>query len=418
MLTSQTPDAAPALSLCMIVRDEAELLPRFLEHAQGLWDELVVVDTGSRDQTIPLLQQAGARIVERPWTGDFAAARNAGLELARGRWILFLDADEMISPELVAQIKALVADPQAGAATLQMRNLLPRGNHRQSGLLRLFRNDPHIRFRHRIHEEVGTAVQAFLGRTGLQLRHLPGTVLHLGYVRERAQAKNKQQRDSELLWRSVGEDANDFYSWFKLLELGRFWNDPQLAQRAAEGCLAALDRAGPEALAGKPFGGELVVLIAGGLYPQDADRSAALLARWEPGLEPSAAFHLRAGELAELRRRPDEAARRFQRCLELADRTADVQLATVRPLMGLARLALGRPDGLDLAWDFTRQALSFNPRDREALLAALAICRTAGGQRLLDQFIAQHRERHGASDDLEDARRELLGLPSPAQQGP
>ena len=54
-------------------------------------------------------------------------------------------------------------------------------------------------------------------------------MLHLGYVRERAQARNKKQRDTELLWRSVGEDPNDFYSWFKLLELARFWNDPQLA---------------------------------------------------------------------------------------------------------------------------------------------------------------------------------------------
>ena len=78
--------------------------------------------------------------------------------------------------------------------------------------------------------------------------------------------------------------------------------------------------------------------------------------------------------------------------------------------MGLARLALSRPDGLDLAWDFTRQALAFNPRDREALLAALAICQTAGGQALLDQFVADHRQRHGDTDELEDARREVLGL--------
>jgi hypothetical protein len=231
-------------------------------------------------------------------------------------------------------------------------------------------------------------------------------------VRERAQARNKKQRDSELLWRSVGEDENDFYSWFKLMELARFWNDPLLGGQAAAGCLAALDRAGPGALAGQAYGGELLVLIAAGLHRDDLEPSVALLARWEPGLEPSAALHLRAGELAELRKRPDEAARRFQRCLDLADRTADVQLATVRPLMGLARLALSRPGGLDLAWDFTRQALAFNPRDREALLAALAICQTAGGQALLDRFLTDHRQRHGDTDELEDARREVLALPA------
>src|SRR6185436_13910378 len=73
----------PRLSLCMIVRDEADLLPRFLEQAQGLWDELCVVDTGSSDSTVDILTKAGARIFHRAWDEDFAAARNAGLVWAR-----------------------------------------------------------------------------------------------------------------------------------------------------------------------------------------------------------------------------------------------------------------------------------------------------------------------------------------------
>jgi hypothetical protein len=393
----------------MIVRDEAELLPQFLQHAAGLWDELVVVDTGSRDETRELLAAAGARIFQRPWTDDFAAARNASLEQARGRWILFLDADEMVSPELCAQIRALLDDPRAGAATVQMRNLLPHGHHRQSSLLRLFRNDPQIRFRHRIHEEVASAVAAHLRRERLALRHLSGVVQHLGYVRERAQARNKRQRDAQLLWRAVGDDRQDFYSWFKLAELARFWDDRQLAREAATGCLAALESGGPQALAGQPFGGELVVLLADGLHRDDPAAAGALLARWEPHLAPSAAFSLRAGELAELQRRPDEASRRFRRCLELGDVTADVQLATVRPLMGLARLAMARADGLEQAWGFIQQALAHNPRDREALLAALAICQATGGRPLVDRFVSEHRQGHGACEELEAAQRELLG---------
>ena len=62
------------ISLCLIVRDEAELLPQFLQHASGLWDDLCVVDTGSRDATREILAAAGARIIERAWDDDFSAA--------------------------------------------------------------------------------------------------------------------------------------------------------------------------------------------------------------------------------------------------------------------------------------------------------------------------------------------------------
>ena len=78
------------LSLCMIVKDEAEMLPEFLKRARGLWDELVVVDTGSQDDTVAILEAAGAKVLHRPWQNDFALARNFSLEAAAGVWILSL----------------------------------------------------------------------------------------------------------------------------------------------------------------------------------------------------------------------------------------------------------------------------------------------------------------------------------------
>ena len=78
--------AAPELSVCMIVRDEAEALPATLASLRVPADELVVVDTGSRDATREIARRAGARVLEEPWRDDFAAARNAALTAARGRW--------------------------------------------------------------------------------------------------------------------------------------------------------------------------------------------------------------------------------------------------------------------------------------------------------------------------------------------
>ena len=74
------------LSLCMIVKDEAVMLPGFLERVRGLWDELVVVDTGSTDTSVALLEASGARVLHQPWRHDFALARNHSLEAATGEW--------------------------------------------------------------------------------------------------------------------------------------------------------------------------------------------------------------------------------------------------------------------------------------------------------------------------------------------
>ena len=76
------------ISLCMIVRDEAENLERCLRSVAGVVDELCVLDTGSTDGTIELARRLGARVSSAPWTQDFSAARNASVALASGDWIL------------------------------------------------------------------------------------------------------------------------------------------------------------------------------------------------------------------------------------------------------------------------------------------------------------------------------------------
>ncbi len=221
------------LSLCMIVRDEAEMLPRCLAAVRGLWSELLVVDTGSRDGTVAVLEGEGARVIHRVWDDDFSAARNAGLEQATGDWILCLDADEIVSPGLATQMRPLLGDPGAGAATVVIRNHLPHGHRRDASVLRLFRNHPSVRFQFPIHEDVTDAVRARLAADGRRLRHLPGVVEHLGYVRAHAASRNKKARDTELLLRCLEHDRGDLYSWFKLLELARFWGDRVLWSEAA-----------------------------------------------------------------------------------------------------------------------------------------------------------------------------------------
>lgn len=393
------------LSLCLIVKDEEAMLPGLLESARGLWDELVAVDTGSGDRTVALLEAAGARVLHRPWDGDFSAARNHGLEAATGDWVLFLDADERLTPALRDEVRALLGREDVGAATVRLFNVGAHGSVRESRLLRLFRRAPEVRFRFPIHEEVASGVSAMLARTGRALVHLDGQVEHLGYARAHAAARGKKERDLGLLARCLAEDPDDLYSHFKVLEQCRFWKDAPRWEQAAREARAALERARPEALLALHVGGELVVLVAEGLFPREPAQALALLEAGAARVQPSAALWLRRGELLERLGRPAEAWDAFHQALALRERTLEVQLATVRPTMGLSRLALGAGN-VGVALQLAEQALSGHPRDPEALLATLFLRQAAGGADGVRAFLTDYRRLFGDTEELRDALRE------------
>lgn len=95
------------ISLCMIVKNEEEVLARCLESVQPLVDELIIVDTGSDDETITIARNYTDLIYQIPWEDDFAKARNFAFSKATGDYIMWLDADDSISPENVKRFHAL-----------------------------------------------------------------------------------------------------------------------------------------------------------------------------------------------------------------------------------------------------------------------------------------------------------------------
>ena len=119
------------LSLCMIVRDEEEMLPRCLAAVAPAVDEIIVVDTGSRDRTIEIAESFGARVIEREWTGSFSDARNVSFDAATGDWIIYLDADEVLVSEDVERLRALTGRTWREAFYLVRDELHRRGGRRQ-----------------------------------------------------------------------------------------------------------------------------------------------------------------------------------------------------------------------------------------------------------------------------------------------
>jgi len=114
-----------ALSVCIITLNEEANIVRTLQSVKGIADEVIVVDSGSTDATVALSQANGAKVFVEPWKG-FAPQKNSALAKATGDWILSLDADEEVSPELAASIAAIVKSSTAPAFTgytMNRRNL-------------------------------------------------------------------------------------------------------------------------------------------------------------------------------------------------------------------------------------------------------------------------------------------------------
>lgn len=103
------------LSLAIITHNEEENLPRLLESAKGMAAEIVIVDSGSTDRTEAIAHEAGATFLNAKWEG-FIVQKNRVLDACTQPWVLFLDADEALSPELVASLEALFADGAIPAA--------------------------------------------------------------------------------------------------------------------------------------------------------------------------------------------------------------------------------------------------------------------------------------------------------------
>ncbi len=153
----------PRLSAILIVKNEEANLPRCLASLAGLADEVVVVDTGSSDRTVEIAREAGAQVHFFPWNGDEAAARNASVAHATGRWLFQIDADEEVSAELkrellreLARCDALEAeDPFSPALphsfSFVIRNIYLHGAASRSRIFRIGRARPDYAFHGTVH---------------------------------------------------------------------------------------------------------------------------------------------------------------------------------------------------------------------------------------------------------------------------
>lgn len=203
------PAERPLLSLCLIVRDEAERIGRCLDAALPIADEIVVVDTGSTDGTAAIAEAKGARVVPFVWIDDFAAARNAALDAARGDWILMLDADEVLERPRRERLRKLLAEAREPAFTVEIVSPRGAGRVETARIARLFRRDPRHRYEGRIHESVLGSICRALGRETISPEASGLRARHEGYTPEMTAARGKEERNRRLLLAEIEDKPDD-----------------------------------------------------------------------------------------------------------------------------------------------------------------------------------------------------------------
>ena len=229
----------------MMVRDEEELLAPALESAGLACDELIVVDTGSKDRTIEIARAHGAKVFEFQWCDDFSAARNETLRHAIGDWILILDADERLRGPNAARLRASLPAPTGHPFQVFMLDVI---NVRADGGVissaygvRIVPNDRRLGYRGRVHNNFCALDPAF---PEIRASHLEGVeILHLGYDPELYARRRKAERSLPLLEATVRDEpdnlAQRYYLGREYLRLARL----EEAIGALEHVVANLGRA-------------------------------------------------------------------------------------------------------------------------------------------------------------------------------
>jgi glycosyltransferase involved in cell wall biosynthesis len=202
------------LSLCMIVRDEAENLADCLACVKDIVDEMIVVDTGSSDGTADLARNLGAKVFSFPWCDDFSAARNESIRHATGDYIIWLDADDRFDEENRSKIKRL-KDSLPPERNLAFQFIL---SNRQNGRemdrcrqMRLFPRLDDVGFDGRIHEQVTYS----LHRKGIRTEETDIRVDHMGYP-DLEGLRNKAQRNVRLMRLEAAERPENWANRFHL----------------------------------------------------------------------------------------------------------------------------------------------------------------------------------------------------------
>lgn len=203
------------LTLCMIVKNEEENLKNCLSKAADFVDEIVIVDTGSKDNTKSIALEFTDKIYDFKWCNDFSKARNFSISKSSNDWILVLDADEIITEFSRYNIDNFIknASNKNKVGRIQRINIMEYSNENKKYIERVNRlfNKNYFHYEGIIHEQLA----AFNGKT-YETDVIDITAEHIGYTKEVLARTDKLKRNISLLKEALKNDSKDPYVYFQL----------------------------------------------------------------------------------------------------------------------------------------------------------------------------------------------------------
>lgn len=395
------------LSLCMIVKNEADSLGDCLKSVQDWVGEIVVLDTGSTDRTVAIAEEFGAKVGYFPWNQDFAAARNEALKLVTKEWVLVLDADEQLNPAAKAEIEAAIAEPETLVVNL-MRLEIGASQSPYSLVSRLFRSHPKITFDRPYHAMIDDSVTELLqAEPHWQIKEIPlVAIFHTGYQRAAIAKLEKSTRAKLAMESYYKTHPNDAYVCSKL---GGIYLAEGLTKQALKTLKQGLKYSTNES---PHVIYELHYHLANA-FRQNRENDKAIkhysLALEQPLMgKLKIGAHHNLGALLQTLGQPERAIAQHQATVKI-----DPTFASGFYHLGMAHKAVGNVEQAIAAYENSLKLDPLNPWTHQNLAAILfRIGQTAESIKFFKQAIALHQEQNPAeAQRLRAKLQELTNQP-------
>lgn len=188
---SESNTSRSKISFCMIAKNEEKYLERCLNSVKDFVDEIIIVDTGSTDNTKEIAKNFNAKIFDFVWENDFSKARNFSLEKCSFPWILTLDADEVLDEKTTHFIKTMTLNSDVIAYTVARKDLFEK-EEKNSQLYRFFQNIPEIKYELPIYESIVKSVKNIVNDKVYKVESSNLIINHYGYTSDLENSKHKR----------------------------------------------------------------------------------------------------------------------------------------------------------------------------------------------------------------------------------
>ncbi|GAB6927540.1 hypothetical protein JCM10914A_15230 [Paenibacillus sp. JCM 10914] len=199
------------ISACLIVKDEEMYIEQCIQSLKPVVNEIIVVDTGSTDQTLAKLEQNSINVFHYEWNNSFSEARNYAISLASEPTILVIDADETLDPSTVPSLNEYLSHSRNLPASVNIVSKLDRYRNVNSRITRLFPNSEDYRYHGMIHEQL-----YYKGNSINEVKTTNVVLHHFGYDEAEVKKKQKINRNLELLEKQLKSEPESTYLRYQI----------------------------------------------------------------------------------------------------------------------------------------------------------------------------------------------------------